>query len=168
MSDLYEIDQRLANILDYSGTWVDVETGEMISEDDIAALEMERKDKLEGWGLWLKNRAAEIAAIKAEIAAIKAEIDNLTERKKALESKTEHSKQRYQQYLNGEKFKTGRLSVSYRKSESVEITDPDEVPDAYQRTKVIFEPDKASIKDALKSGHEVPGARLVEKDQHDD
>ena len=153
---LYEIDERLANILDFDGDLVDAETGEMVSTEDLEALEIARADKIEGWGLWLKNRAAELEAIKAEAK-------KLTERAAALSSKIEGSKQRYQLYLAGEKISTPRLSVSYRKSQAVEILDEDSIPTNFMRKKVTFEPDKTAIKDAIKKGEEIPGAALVDR-----
>lgn len=156
MAALYEIDNRLANLLELEGEIVDIETGELVTMEDIEALEMARKDKLEGWGLWLKNKTAEAEAIKKEAKA-------LSERASALSDKIEHSKARYQQYLAGEKFSTPRLSVSYRKTQSVNVYDEESIPAAYTRKKVIFEPDKVAIKDAIKHGEDVPGASLFEK-----
>lgn len=67
--------------------------------------------------------------------------------------------------MNGEKFKTDRVQISWRRSEQVE-TDADfmlwaKEHSAYLRFKEP-EVDKAALKDALKSGIEVPGAHLVE------
>ena len=54
---LHEIDSRLASILEYEpDEYVDTETGEMVCADEVALLEMERADKIEGWGLWIKNQ----------------------------------------------------------------------------------------------------------------
>ena len=153
---LYEIDERLANLLEMNGDIVDIETGEIVTNDDIEALEMARDAKIEGWGLWLKNKTAELEAIKAEAK-------KLTERAAALSSKIEGSKQRYQWYLAGEKISTPRLAVSYRKTQAVEIFDEDSIPTNFMRKKVTFEPDKTAIKDAIKKGEEIPGAMLVDR-----
>ena len=151
---LYEIDNRLANLLEMEGEIVDIETGELVTVEDIEALEMARADKIEGWGLWLKNKTAELDAIKAEAK-------KLSERAAALSGKIEGSKKRYQWYLNGEKVSTPRLSVSYRKTESVDVYFADELPTEFLREKVTYEPDKAAIKAAIKSGCDVAGAKLV-------
>ena len=156
MMTLYEIDARLAAILDFDGEYVDTESGEIVSIEDIEALQMAREDKIEGWGLWIKNKTAELDAIKAEAK-------KLTERASALSNRIEASKNRYQQYLAGEKVNTPRLSVSYRKTQAVEITDASLLHPDYLRTKTIVEADKATIKDAIKAGLEVPGAVLVER-----
>ena len=67
--------------------------------------------------------------------------------------------------LNGEKFKTDRVEISWRGSEQVQ-TDEDFIlwaleNNAYLRFKEP-EVDRAALKDALKQGIEVPHAVLVE------
>lgn len=152
---LHEIDSRLASILEYEpDEYVDTETGEMVCADEVALLEMERSDKIEGWGLWIKNQYAMITALKAEE-------DNLKERRRRLERKVQNSQEAYQSYLDGEKVNTPRLSVSYRKVESVEIDDAEKLPESMLRTKTIVEPDKVAIKAVLKTGKVIDGAHLV-------
>lgn len=154
MMTLYEIDARLAAILDFDGEYVDTESGEIVSIEDIEALQMAREDKIEGWGLWIKNKSAELDAIKAEAK-------KLTERASALSNQIDRSKERYQQYLAGEKVSTPRLSVSYRKTESVEIDDAEKLPESMLRVKTTVEPDKVAIKAVLKTGKVIDGAHLV-------
>lgn len=155
--NLYDIDNKLAAILDLGDDlFVDTESGDVVSLDEIEALEMAREDKIEGWGLWIKNKTAELDAIKAEAK-------KLSERASALSNRIEASKNRYQQYLAGEKVSTPRLSVSYRKTQAVEIVNANLLHPDYLRTKTIVEADKVTIKDAIKAGLEVPGAVLVER-----
>lgn len=157
MPTLFEIDRKLANVLEYEpDEYVDAETGEMLTADEVALLEMERADKIEGWGLWLKNQYAMITALKAEE-------DNLKERRRKLERKVQNSQEAYQSYLGGEKVNTPRLSVNYRKTQSVDVYDEEALPPEYKRTKTITEPDKLTIKDAIRHGMNIPGAQLVEK-----
>lgn len=153
---LYEIDKILEHLLDMGDEWVDADSGEVLSYQEIEALEMERSAKIEGWGLWIKNRTAELAAIREEVK-------NLSERASALTNKIERSKEQYQTYLAGEKVSTPRLAVSYRKTQAVEITNASLLHPDYLRTKTIIEPDKATIKEAIKAGLAVPGAALVER-----
>lgn len=64
--------------------------------------------------------------------------------------------------LNGKKMKEAEFTVSYRKSESVEITNESAVPDEFR----IPQPDKidkVALKAALKSGASIDGAQIVEK-----
>lgn len=58
-----------------------------------------------------------------------------------------------------EKLQAGAFKLSYRKSESVLITDDQAIPDIY--LKVKKEADKTAIKKAIKEGLEVDGAELV-------
>lgn len=65
--------------------------------------------------------------------------------------------------LQGQKIKDVQYAITWRKSKAVEITDDKAVPDIYR----IPQPDKidkAGINRALKSGVEIPGAELVEKE----
>ena len=56
-------------------------------------------------------------------------------------------------------------TVSYRKSEAVEIEDATKIPAEFMRTPKMPEPapDKVALKAALKEGREVPGARIEER-----
>lgn len=154
--NLYQIDQRLAALLEVDGDIVDTDSGEILSLEDVEALEMAREEKIEGWGLWIKNKCAEATAIKTEEM-------NLKERRQKLESLIENSTKRYQQYLAGEKVSTPRLTVNYRKTQSVEVTNLNIIPADYKRVKLLTEPDKVAIKEAIKNGMEIPGAALVER-----
>lgn len=73
MATLYEID---AAIMDC----VDAESGEIIDEEQLNSLLMERSAKLEGVALWIKNLDSDAAAIRAEREA-------LEKRQKAVENK---------------------------------------------------------------------------------
>jgi len=73
MATLYEID---AAIMDC----VDTETGEIIDEEKLNSLLMERSAKLEGVALWIKNLDSDATAIRAEREA-------LEKRQKAAENK---------------------------------------------------------------------------------
>ena len=145
---LYDIDQEIMSC-------VDMETGEVIDTEKLDYLQMERDKKLENIGLWIKD-------LKAEADAIKAEIQNLQNRKKASDNKAESLKNYLEYALNGQKFKTARLSVSYRKSESVNVTDLNAIdPDYLTWPDPV--PMKAEIKKALKDGKEIHGVELVTK-----
>lgn len=51
------------------------------------------------------------------------------------------------------------LKISFRKSESVEVDNVDELDEKFKKVKV--EADKTAIKQAIKNGEEIKGARLV-------
>lgn len=151
MATLYELSSELANF----ELEIDEETGEVLNADQLEGIEMERNAKIENICLWIKN-------LKSDAAAYKAEKDSFEKKRKAAENKAEALKQYVQFVLAGEKFKTGKVSVSYRKSESVECADVFKVPDDYLRYKDP-ELDKTKAKEALKAGIEIEGCKLVEK-----
>ena len=64
-------------------------------------------------------------------------------------------------YLCGEKFKTPRVSISYRKSESVEVQDISKLNEEYLKFSDP-EVDKTKVKKALKDGIELSGVVLVQ------
>lgn len=149
---LYEIDKAIINAFDAA---VDAETGEIVDEGaygDFMQLDMEKDKKIENVGLWIKD-------LKAEAEAIRAEELLLSGRRRAKENKLEQLKSWLSYALDGERFETAKLRISYRKSQSVEA-DLDKLPDKYLRFRDP-EPDKQKIKDALKAGTVIPGARMV-------
>lgn len=148
MANLYEINDDILSC-------VDMETGEVIDEDKLQQLQMKFDEKVEGIACWIKN-------LLSDAAAIKAEKDNLAEREKACKNKAESLKRYLQSALGGEKFKTAKVSISYRKSESVEIADGAKIPDEYLK---YLEPEvkKTDLKKAIKSDETFEGVSLVEK-----
>lgn len=151
---LYEIDKALMAAFDAA---VDAETGEIINDDayaDFCQLDMDRNAKIENIGLWIKD-------LKADAEAIRAEELLLSGRRRAKENKLEKLKSWLSYALDGEKFETAKLRISYRKSQSVEA-DLDKLPDKYLRFRDP-EPDKKKLAADLKAGKEIPGAVLIEK-----
>ena len=149
--NLYDIEYEITNC-------VDLETGEIIDEKRLDALQMAREKKIENILLWIKN-------LKSEAGAIREEEKKLADRRQSDEKKAESLTQYVQNVLNGEKFKTSRVVVSYRKSEAVIVDDlqlMQETCDEYLKYKDP-EPDKAKIKAALKDGITVPGCHLEER-----
>lgn len=151
--NLYKIDRAILDC-------VDLETGEIIDEDALNALEMERYAKVENIALWIKNLMSDAAQIKKEREA-------LEEREKSAKNKAESLKKYLSEYLNGNKFSTSKVAISFRKSESVDVTDINKImimddADSYLKYKDP-DPDKTAIKQAIKSGINIPGCSLVEK-----
>lgn len=149
---LYEINQEMLNL-------VDEETGEVLDYEKFLELNMAKEEKLENIGLWIKD-------LKAEASALKAEKDALARRQKTAENKAESLTNYLQMMLNGEKFKTPRVSVSYRVSKAVEVDDgfiewAMSNGEEYLRYKAP-EVDKTALKEALEKG-EVPHAEIVER-----
>lgn len=151
MATLYELVREIEDFqLD-----IDEETGEILNIKDLDNLELEKNEKIEQLCLWIKN-------LKADAAAYKAEKDSFAKKQKAAENKAESIKNYIDYILAGEKFKTDRVTVSYRKSEQVECLDMSLVDDDYLR---YAEPvlNKSKVKEALKQGVKVGGCHLVER-----
>lgn len=154
---LYEINEQLESLLMLdSGNYVDLNTGEVLTKEAVDELQLEREVKIENCLLFVKN-------MNAEAEMIKAEIDNLTARMKVCKNKAEWCKNYVANELAGEKFKTAKVSVTYRKSEAVELQGEIlDVPYQYLKYKAP-ELDKTAVKNAIKMGADVPGCVLVER-----
>lgn len=144
---LYEIDSAILEC-------VDVETGEIFDIDKFEELSMERDAKVENICCWIKN-------LKAEAEALKAEKEVFANRQKAVENKMESLKRYISGYLEGTPFKTAKVAVSFRKSESLEISEEAQIPEEFLKYK---EPDvnKVELKKAIKAGQTFAGVQLVE------
>lgn len=155
MSSLYEINEKLALYrmeFDEDGVW--------INEDELTELQMAKDEKRENIALYIKN-------IEAEAAAVKAERQVFDERYKRLMNKANRLREYLTADLDGEPFKTNRVAISFRKSESVNIVDEDAVPDRFLDISIVRKPVKANIKQYLKEaeakGEQVPWAKLEVK-----
>lgn len=153
MATLYEIDEEILNC-------VDMETGEIIDVERLGQLQLAREDKVEGIALWIKN-------LLSDADAIKSEEEKLAQRRKANENKAKNLKEYLSKFLNGQKFKTPKVSISYRKSESVEVTDISKLDDDYLK---FAEPtvDKTKVKKSIESRHCITGSFLSRKPEHSD
>lgn len=149
---LYEIDKA---ILDFEFE-IDEESGEILNANELDELKMEREDKIEGISLWIKN-------LEAEKEAVKNEKNNFADREKRLGKKIDSLKGYLTYALDGQKFSTPRVAVSFRKSESVLVKDEYLVPDNFCDFTMVRKPNKTAIKSALKSGEEIMGVELIEK-----
>lgn len=148
---LYELDKAIADFeLEVN------EDGEVLNIDELDELQLAREQKIEGISLWVKN-------LEAEKEAVKHEKDNFADREKRLGKKIDSLKGYLTYALDGQKFSTPKVAVSFRKSESVHITDEYLIPDEYKLFTVVKKPDKKVLKDALKKGKEIMGVELIEK-----
>ena len=147
MASLYEINEHLLNL-------TDSETGEITDWSAFEALQLARDEKIENIALYHKN-------LLAEAAALKAEEKSFAERRKRAENKAESLKRYLDSALQGQKFTSTKVAISYRKSTSVEV-DETKLPANWLReipaTHVV---DKVEIAKALKAGETVEGATLI-------
>ena len=135
---------------------VNTESGEIIDIEALAALEIERDVKIENIGCWIKN-------LLADAEALKQQKNIFAEREKVAKNKAESLKNYLTVILDGKKFETSRVAMSFRKSESVEFTgELIDVPHQFLKFKEP-ELDKTAIKKAIKDGENVPCCQLVSK-----
>lgn len=147
MASLYEINQAIMDCMD-------METGEILDVHQLDALQMQLEDKLEGIGCWIKN-------LEAEAAAYKVEKDSFAAREKAAKNKAASLKNYLAGYLQGCPFETLRVKISFRKSESLEVSESAAVPEEYLKHTVDV--DIAELKKAVKAGLVLDGVQLIQK-----
>ena len=155
MRALYDIDQEILDC-------VDMETGEILDPEKLDALQMEREKKLEGVALWVKDLAAESAAVKEEA-------DKLTARKRALDNKIAAIKMWLLMALDGQKLTTPRCKVYQTHSTRLNVIDEQSVvnwiqthckePEEFLKF-TLPEIRKDAVKAEIKAGREIPGAAL--------
>lgn len=146
--NIYEIDSQILSC-------IDEETGEILDVERLEKLIQDKNNKIESVACWYKNTVAEAEAIKTEISNLKA-------RKERDEKLAENLKRYISDVLDGEKFKTSKVSISYRKSSSVEVDDVYKLPDEFLTYKSP-EPKKSMLKSAIDNGQKFEGVRIVEK-----
>lgn len=146
--NIYEIDSQILSC-------IDEETGEILDVERLEKLIQDKNNKIESVACWYKNTVAEAEAIRNEISNLKA-------RKERDEKLAENLKRYISDVLDGEKFRTAKVSVSYRKSSSVEVDDVYRLPDEFLTYKAP-EPKKSLLKSAIDNGQKFEGVRIVEK-----
>ena len=153
---LYEIDQAILDC-------IDTESGEIIDAARLSALQMERCAKLEGIACWIKN-------LEADAEAYKAEKESFAARERAARNKAESLKSWLTDALQGEKLTTTKAAISFRRSDVVEIPNEElfvSWAESENRSLLTYKqpvPNKAAIKEALKSGAILQGAFINRKD----
>lgn len=147
MANLYEINQELLNC-------TDLDTGEIIDTENFDQLQIELSDKLESIALWYKNLLSDSEAYKAEKNAF-------AEREKQAKNKADSLKKYLDSALNGAKFSTDKVNITYRKSSSLQYDGTTDVPEQYLN---FSDPtiDKTAITNEIKAGKEIKGFVLQE------
>lgn len=148
MASLYEIDNSILEC-------IDSETGEIIDIDRLSKLQIEREQKLENIALWYKNLLSDAEQYKAEKKAFE-------EKERKARAQADSLKNYLDNALQGVPYKSARVNVTYRKSDSVVIDDIFKIDDSYLK---YAEPtaDKTAIKKAIKGGAVIEGAHIESK-----
>ncbi len=147
MANLYEIDTQITECFD-------ADTGELLDAEKLENLMIEKENKLENVALWIKN-------LKADAAMYKAEKNAFAERQAEAERKAESLTIWLKNALGGQKFKTEKTEVNFRKTTKVEVLDIWELNEDFVKYSDPT-PDKVAIKRAIKAGEEVKGAKLID------
>ena len=149
---LYEISDAIRAALDHIE--IDEETGEILQADALHAVEAEANDKIEATALYLRE-------LDAEAKAAKEEADRMLDRVKSMQKRSDYLKAMLLDALHATgKVKTGRVTVSIRTTQAVQINQEQAIPEAFTTVKTTVSPNKVAIKQALLDGVEVPGCHL--------
>lgn len=157
MSSIFNLTQEMLSLINQ----VEEAEGELTPEleEALAITEEALEAKVVNYGWATKF-------LQADTDIISAEIKRLQEKKKAKEKTIERLKETAAQAMmlfGKTKIDTPTLTVSLRKSESVVVENESLLPLEYLVEKVTVSADKAAIKQALKSGIELEGASIQEK-----
>jgi len=157
MKSLYEIDNDLRVMMENAEKEAIENEGEIsfVLAAQLETLQQEREVKIGNICRYYKSLIAEAEMVSEESKV-------LADRAKTTANKAEALKKYLAQFMKtGEPFADVNSKVSWRKSEAVDVDPFAVVPEEFKKIKV--EPDIAAIKKVLKSGAEVVGFNLIEK-----
>ena len=152
--NLYEITRdslELASLLETEELTPELETALVINQEQLQAK--------------AGNYAKVIANIQSDADAIETEIKRL----KAMKESKERAITRLKDAVRDamlvsaiDKIESPLFKLALRRSEAVEVDMVEALPNAYQNVKNVVTADKVAIKEAIKRGENVYGARLIE------
>lgn len=147
MATLYEINEQIAGL-------VDPETGEIADFEAFEKLNLDLDTKIKNIALWIVN-------LRSDAEQLEEQEKKFRDRKTAAKNKAESLKNLLDGFLSGEKRSFPEVVISYLKSERVTVDDDAKLNDRFLRIKT--EINKDALKDALKRGESIEGARLEVK-----
>lgn len=158
---IYRLDDLIAQALE---SFYDPNTGELLESvteedmtDQIALLAAD-------YDLKIDSIASEIKNLKAEAQDIKDEKMNLAKRQGVVERRLEHMKRLLAYLLGGEKWKNGKHSISYRKSDKLIMDDEESLREwcKVNGRGFLKEPEMmlGDIKIAIRNGENIPFAHI--------
>lgn len=142
--NLFDIDVAIQNCIDF-------ETGEILDEEALTGLEMERSRKIRNIACWIKN-------LESDIDELEKQEKTFAERKKSAKNKKDSLKKYLSSFLNGEKVSEPEFQIGWRKSQELVVEDDAKVPEEFWRIK--REVAKTDLKDAVKKGLVLEGIYL--------
>lgn len=161
---LYEIGtqyRQLQEILE-SDCEFNTDTGEVIDNTDTIRELFLELDK--HFGNKLEACAYILSEMDSNASALKEEAKRLNNRAKTLESNGDKLRSLILdtlQHVDGHKIVSQKFTFSTRKSESVYTENEFDLQGDYVRVTEKREPDKKAIREAIQSGIEVKGAKIV-------
>lgn len=118
----------------------------------------------------IESKAVSIGCVVKQLDAYKSQVDEevkrLTQMSKTLGNRIDYLKNATSTVLRQcgiERIDGIQTTISFRKSEETDPFDMEALPDDYKVVKTTVTPNKTKIREALKAGQAVPGARLIEK-----
>jgi uncharacterized coiled-coil DUF342 family protein len=154
MANLYEITREaleLASLLETEELTPELEQALVINQQE------------------LQIKASNYAKVIANIQSDADAIDNEIKRLKAMKESKERAIDRLKSAVKNamlvssiEKIESPLFKLIIRKSEAVEVDIVEALPNAFLNVKNVVTADKVAIKEAIKRGENVTGARLIE------
>lgn len=162
--NLYEIDKRINDTIEFC---CDLETGELLDdemlENTLNDLELSKEEKLTNIAKYIKNLTSDAKALQEEKL-------KFAKRQRITENKIKRLKKYIDDFIrntqgkdfNNFKFKDVNNTISYRKSQSLEIDDIDKINEDFLKVEKTVR-DKKELTKALKNGLNIDGCHLEEK-----
>ena len=122
----------------------------------IEQLEIAREEKIYSYCSMIKN-------LEAESEAIETYIIKFRDRVASIDKSINFLKESLFITLEGNKWSMGVHKVGYSSSKSTEVFDESLIPEMFKVVETVTSYPKMKIKEAIESGVEVPGARLISK-----
>lgn len=158
---IYRLDELIEREL---AAFYDPETGEVL--DGVTPESMAETVALlaADYDLKIDSIASEIKNLKAEAQDIKDEKMNLAKRQGVVERRMEHMKRLLAYLLGGEKWKNGKHSISYLKSDKLIMDDEESLREwcKVNGRGFLKEPEMmlGDIKIAIRNGEDIPFAHI--------
>ena len=154
---LYEIPEEYRKVLE--GVHVDEETGEILGTDALVEFAGDLNETIKNTGLYLFELDSEAQQIDAQIKRLKARKDGMKRRADTLKNLMLDA-----MTSSGlKKVSDPLVTVYLRKSTATIVDNMELIPKDLLRVKVETSPDLVAISKTIKSGIEVPGAHLEER-----
>lgn len=153
---LYSLTTELSDAL--AEIYVDEETGEVVGMERLDALAMDTQEKVLSCARAVKNFDVLLKSMKDAKHDLESRIRSTERIMDTIKSRCLDA----MRVLDTKSIKAADIAVSARRSEQVEVFDEALVCDEFWTEKVTRTVSKTAIKEAIKAGQEVQGARVVQ------